>query len=104
VILRSEARTVSEDDNCCADGTPIVKVAPSRFFVEAVATVDERGQMVLPKAIRERAGLKAGDKLAISVMEKDGAMCCITLIKSEVLAEMVKDLLGPAIEDVIEGK
>ena len=29
--------------------------------VQAVVSVDERGQMVLPKEIREKAGIKAGD-------------------------------------------
>ena len=73
----------------------------NRFYVEAVASMDERGQMVIPKAIRERANLKAGDKLAISVMERGGKVCCITLIKTEELAGMVKEILGPAIEDAL---
>ena len=33
--------------------------------VEAVVSVDERGQMVLPKEVRARAGIKPGDKLAL---------------------------------------
>ncbi len=71
-----------------------------RFSVEAVATVDERGQMVIPKAIRERMGLKAGDKLAISVMVTDGRPCCINLIRTEELAQRVKEILGPAADEI----
>ena len=59
---------------------------------------------MLPKAIRQRADIKAGDKLAISVMESDGKVCCINLIKTEELAEMVRDLLGPAINDVLDDR
>ena len=33
--------------------------------VEAVLSVDERGQMVLPKDVRQKAGIKTGDKLAL---------------------------------------
>jgi len=33
--------------------------------VESVVSVDSRGQMVLPKDIREKANISAGDKLAV---------------------------------------
>ena len=51
--------------------------------VTSLVSVDERGQMILPKEIRERAGIKAGDKLALVAWEKDGAICCLTLIKAD---------------------
>ena len=69
--------------------------------VEALVSVDERGQMVLPKDLRDRAGIKAGDKLAVITWQKDGGVCCITLMKAEGLAEMAKTLLGPVMKDVI---
>ena len=68
--------------------------------VEAIVTVDERGQMVLPKELRARAGIKPGDKLAITSWEKDGSVCCIALIKAENLDAMVKGLLGPLMNEV----
>ncbi len=70
--------------------------------VESVITVDERGQMVLPKEIREKANIHAGDKLAVVNWEKDGDVCCISLIKVEKLAEIVKGMLGPVIKDIME--
>ena len=88
-------------DRCCDGGEGQPSDDGRRFFVEAVATMDERGQMVLPKVIRERAGLRAGDRLAISVMEREGRVCCLTLIKAEELAEMVRDTLGPVIKDIL---
>ncbi len=63
--------------------------------VESLVSVDERGQMVLPKELRERANIRSGDKLALISWEKDGAVCCFTLIKADALAERVKDFLGP---------
>jgi len=70
--------------------------------VEALVTVDERGQMVLPKELRERAGIKAGDKLAVTSWEKDGQVCCIALIKAGNLESMVKGILGPLMGDILK--
>lgn len=66
--------------------------------VESVITVDERGQMVLPKEIREKANIKAGDKLAVVSLKKEGKFCCIALIKAENLSGLVIDLLGTIIK------
>jgi antitoxin PrlF len=63
--------------------------------VEAVLSVDERGQMVLPKDVREKAGIRTGDKLALISWERDGSICCLALMKVDSLNSMVKDVLGP---------
>ena len=68
--------------------------------VESVVSVDERGQMVLPKEIRDKANIKAGDKLALIGWEKEGRICCITIIKAEELGGMVRDLLGPMMKEL----
>ena len=69
--------------------------------VESIINVDERGQMVLPKELRDKANIRAGDKLALVSWDKGGEICCIYLIKSEYLAERVKDFLGPMMKDMI---
>jgi len=66
-------------------------------------SVDERGQMVLPKELRDKANIRAGDKLALITWEKDGEICCISLIKADYLAERVKEFLGPVMRDVVSG-
>jgi AbrB family looped-hinge helix DNA binding protein len=63
--------------------------------VEAVLSVDERGQMVLPKDVREKAGIRTGDKLALISWEKDGNICCLALMKADNLNSMVREILGP---------
>ncbi|MBI2434503.1 MAG: AbrB/MazE/SpoVT family DNA-binding domain-containing protein [Candidatus Hydrogenedentes bacterium] len=68
------------------------------FRVDAIVNVDERGQMILPKELRERAGLKPGDKLAVATFEREGQFCCMCLMKADALAGMVKDLLGPMMQ------
>ena len=69
--------------------------------IESVVSIDDRGQMVLPKEIRDRARIRAGDKLAIVSWEKDGKVCCISLIKTEDFTEMVKGLLGPMMKELV---
>jgi len=63
--------------------------------VESIVGVDERGQMVLPKEIREKAGIGPGDKLAVVSIQQGGQVCCVCLIKAKGLDDMVRGLLGP---------
>jgi len=69
--------------------------------VESVVSVDERGQMVLPKDLREKAGINAGDKLAVIAMQKDGKICCLSLIKVGDIEPMIKDMLGPIMREIL---
>ncbi len=70
--------------------------------VESIISIDDRGQTVLPKEIREKANIRAGDKLAAMSWEKDGKICCISLVKVEEFTDMVKDLLGPMMKEMFE--
>ena len=71
--------------------------------VESMISVDERGQMVLPKELRDKANIKPGDKLALITWEKDGEICCLTLIKADNLAERVREFLSPVMSGVFSG-
>lgn len=68
--------------------------------VEAVVTVDDRGQMVLPKEMREKAGIHAGDKLALVSWDKEGKTCCLLLMKTDELSGMVRTMLGPLSKEI----
>lgn len=70
--------------------------------VQALVGVDERGQMVLPKEIREKAGIRGGDKLALTTFEQEGKICCILLTKSDELVRVVQSTLGSVARDLIE--
>jgi antitoxin PrlF len=83
----------------CSPGSECGCAPGSGCKVEAVLSVDERGQMVLPKDVRERAGIRTGDKLALISWEKEGAVCCLALMKVENLSGMVKNVLGPLMND-----
>jgi antitoxin PrlF len=66
--------------------------------IEAVVTVDARGQLVLPKEVRDQAGIKAGEKLAVVIMKRDGQVCCISLMKADALSDAVSDMIAPAVQ------
>ena len=78
--------TDSKSGSCCS--------------VESVVSVDERGQMVLPKELRDRAGIKAGDKFALVTWEKDGKVCCMSLVRADEFSAIVKTVLGPMMKDI----
>ncbi len=63
--------------------------------VEAVVTVDARGQIVLPKELRDGAGIAAGDKLAVVSLKNGDRLCCLALMKVEELAGTVREILNP---------
>ena len=69
--------------------------------VEALVSIDERGQMVLPKETRQKANIGAGDKLALVTFEREGRVCCISLIKVEEVTDMVKSMLGPMTKEIL---
>jgi AbrB family looped-hinge helix DNA binding protein len=75
----------------------------THWKVESIISVDERGQMVLPKELRDKAKIRSGDKLALLSWEKEGEICCLYLIKTEHLAEQVKGFLGPMVKEMAAG-
>jgi antitoxin PrlF len=82
--------------NCCAspgNDQPCCKV-------ESVVSVDERGQMVLPKELREKADIKAGDKLAVVTWGQNDGIMCLALVKVDDLSNMVRQMLGPVFKEM----
>ncbi len=70
--------------------------------VDAVVTIDSKGQIVLPKDVREKAKLKPNDKLAIIGCESDGEICCIIMIKAEKLRSVISKTLSPMLKNVVK--
>ncbi len=80
------------------------KGAHGNCSVEAIVSVDERGQMVLPKDFRTRSGIEPGEKFALVSWERDGRMCCITLMRVDELAGVVKGTIGPLINGITQAR
>jgi antitoxin PrlF len=81
--------------DCC--GARAQMVVLNNCQIESLLTVDERGQMVLPKEVRQRAGIKPGDKLGLITLDKGTEICCFLLIKANKLAGQVKNIVGPIV-------
>ena len=90
------AEEIKAESCCTPDGE-----SGSTCKIESLISVDERGQMVLPKEIREKANINPGDKLAVITWERDEKVCCINLIKVEELTQMVKGILKPIMNEVL---
>jgi antitoxin PrlF len=70
--------------------------------IDAIVSIDTKGQIVLPKDLRERAKIKPNDKLALIGFERDGGLCCIMMVKADALGSPVKKMLGPILKDALE--
>lgn len=102
VAANAEHATGCCGEDCCGSGAGCCGPSLSGCCkVEAVVAVDARGQMVLPKELRDRAGIRADDKLAVVAWEKDGAVCCLSLLKADDLAGAVRSALGPMIHELV---
>ena len=86
--------SMAKKKQCCES------MAGNCFKVNSIISVDDRGQMVLPKDVRDKANIRPGDKLALVSWEMNGEVCCLALIKTDELAGMVKDMLGPMMTEI----
>jgi antitoxin PrlF len=68
--------------------------------IDAVITMDSKGQIVLPKDLREKANIKPNDKIAVVACEKDGEVCCIMMVKAERFRNALSETLGPLLKGV----
>ncbi len=69
--------------------------------VDALITIDGRGQIVLPKDVREKADINAGDKFVVISHQSGGKGCCLFLVKADYFSETVKSTLGPLVKDIL---
>ncbi|MCW4009437.1 MAG: HgcAB-associated protein [Candidatus Bathyarchaeota archaeon] len=63
--------------------------------INAVVTVDAKGQIVLPKDLREKANIKPNDKLALIGIDQGKNVCCLVVMKVDALEETLKCMMRP---------
>jgi antitoxin PrlF len=68
--------------------------------IDAIITMDIKGQIILPKDLREKANFRPNDKIAVVACEKDGEVCCIMMVKADKLVGAVTKTLGPLLKGV----
>ncbi len=71
--------------------------------LEALVSIDQRGQIILPKEVREKAELKAGDKLAVlSACDENQKVCCLIFMKAEVIEKIAVERLSPVLKAIFQ--
>jgi antitoxin PrlF len=86
------------ETSCCDPGCACRGIVPMECCrVEAVVSLDRPGQMVLPKEVRDRAGFRPDERLAVVTWERRGQVCCVMLQKADDLAEAVRSTYGPIV-------
>ena len=68
------------------DGKEIIPPAPKGRNIWGSVTINERGQLVIPKAARERFGLTGGQRLIVLSDDREG----IALIPAEMFEERMR--------------
>ncbi|MDD4858812.1 MAG: HgcAB-associated protein [Dehalococcoidales bacterium] len=70
--------------------------------VDAVVTVDSRGQLVLPKELRDKAAIKDGDKFAVISYRSGTEVCCIFLVRADYFSKTIQGALGPMMKEIMQ--
>jgi len=76
-VVKAKSAKINEHEYWC---TPTEGMSCCKM--EGVVSVDERGQVTIPKEIRDKTNIQVGDKLAIITWE-EGKGCVISLLKAE---------------------
>ncbi|MEX2680673.1 MAG: HgcAB-associated protein HgcC [Candidatus Sigynarchaeota archaeon] len=66
--------------------------------IDAITSIDARGQLVLSKDIRNKLGWNAGDKIAVITLSRGGNPCCVSLIKVDTLSGPIKEFMEPLLK------
>ncbi len=79
-----------QDAGCgCSD-----KNAGAACRIDSITTMDARGQIVIPKDMREALDWKAGDKIALITRKSDNKPCCLMLVNVNSLSGHVKGFIN----------
>lgn len=79
------------DKGCCKNN---VDRNLEGWTVEAIVSIDEKGQMVIPKDIREKANFSAGDKIAMISCKNEKDICCLLMVKADKLMGTISEIIN----------
>jgi len=81
------------DKSCTSDSNLVT------CQVEAVLSMDNHGQIVLPKEVRKKANIRDGDKLALVSWMKEDVICYLSLIRTDNLSSEVSGVMRSLLGD-----
>jgi len=91
-----------DEDGDPVDGCDDLQLNSECCQVEALVTVDKKGQIQLPKDLRIKENINEGDKFALVNVKGKGDLCCLILMKSRMFDPLVKDALEPVMKIIIK--
>lgn len=99
---KAESQADCCGEECCGNGSSCCGVPVAGCCeVQAVVSVDSRGQMVLPKDVRSQLGIQGEDKLAVVSWKNGEKVCCLTLFKVSELADSLRKTYGPMLAEIV---
>ena len=93
--------SISGEEQSCGCDDSESRMNTDCCQVEAVVTVDKKGQIMLPKDFRERENINEGDKFTLVKVGGKGKNCCLILMSASLIEPMVKDALSPVMKIII---
>ncbi|MBN2152563.1 MAG: AbrB/MazE/SpoVT family DNA-binding domain-containing protein [Candidatus Lokiarchaeota archaeon] len=67
----------------------------SALTLFSITKIDERGQIVIPKDVRDGLGWNKGEKIAIITRKNtEGKLCCVMLVHVDSLADYIKGFVS----------
>ena len=82
-------------DTLYASGNQIDDISALETLTQLQSVNLAQNQISSISGLMLNAGIGAGDKLTLITWERGGAVCCLSLIKTDQFSEMVKGVLGP---------
>ncbi|MBS7619626.1 AbrB/MazE/SpoVT family DNA-binding domain-containing protein [Candidatus Bathyarchaeota archaeon] len=70
--------------------------------VYSIVTVDSKGQIVLPKEVREEFNIGQNDRLVLIGFGSEKDHCCMVIMKADRLNSTLASMLQPIFKEVIE--
>jgi AbrB family looped-hinge helix DNA binding protein len=59
--------------------------------VEAIISMDDRGQIVIPKDLRDKLGLKSSEKLVLISWTKNNKVESVSIMRNDVFSEIINN-------------
>ncbi len=59
--------------------------------VEAIISMDDRGQIVIPKNVRDKLGLTSGEKLVLISWSKGSKVESVSIMRNDVFSEIINN-------------
>ncbi len=60
-------------------------------YVEAIISMDDRGQIVIPKNIRDKLGFTSSEKLVLISWTKNNKVESVSIMRNDVFSEIVNN-------------